>query len=175
MIWKGDFFRGSVRFVRVPPYESGVKLTNLSFSWQNCESFWGQKCWTSSLKMRNCPKKWRVYMHIRARIHKYMTGGHRVIGIKDSHSMVTWTHWHFGATSVLSVLCRFSNNISNMCQCLASLVLAPGLIVRCIKMITTQYWMDLASCLFTVFCCSRVNGWMDMAKDRNIFARMHET
>ena len=120
-------------------------------------------------------KKWRVYMHIRARIHKYMTGGHRVIGIKDSHSMVSCTHWNFGATSVLSVLCRFSNNISNMCQCLASLVLAPGLIVRCIKMITTQYWMDLASCLLTVFCCSRVNGLMDMAKDRNIFARMHET
>ena len=36
------------------------------------------------------------------------------------------------------------------------------------KMITTQYWMDLASCLFTVFCCSRVNGWMDMAKDRSL-------
>ena len=29
--------------------------------------------------------------------------------------------------------------------------------------------------VLTVFCCSRVNGWMDMAKDRNIFARMHET
>ena len=25
MVWKSDFFRGSVRFVRVPSYESGVK------------------------------------------------------------------------------------------------------------------------------------------------------
>ena len=34
----------NVRFVRVPPYESGVKLTNFTFSWQNGELLWGQKC-----------------------------------------------------------------------------------------------------------------------------------
>ena len=40
---------GSVRFVRVPPYESGVKMTNFSFSWQNGEFFWSQKCCTHFL------------------------------------------------------------------------------------------------------------------------------
>ena len=33
-----------MRFVRVPPYESGVKLTNFTFSWQNGEFLWDQKC-----------------------------------------------------------------------------------------------------------------------------------
>ena len=33
-----------MRFVRVPPYESGVKLTNFTFSWQNGEFLWGQTC-----------------------------------------------------------------------------------------------------------------------------------
>ena len=49
MVWKSDFFRGSMRFVRVPPYESGVKLTNFVFSWQNGEFWWGQKCCTPLL------------------------------------------------------------------------------------------------------------------------------
>ena len=44
MVWKSDFLRGSMRFVRVPPYESGVKLTNFTFSWQNGEFLWDQKC-----------------------------------------------------------------------------------------------------------------------------------
>ena len=44
MVWKSYFFRGSMRFVRVPPYESGVKLTNFTFSWQNSEFLWDQKC-----------------------------------------------------------------------------------------------------------------------------------
>ena len=35
-----------MRFVRVPPYESGVKLTNFVFSWQDGEFFWGKKCCT---------------------------------------------------------------------------------------------------------------------------------
>ena len=44
MVWKSDFLTGSIRFVRVPPYESGVKLTNFTFSWQNGEFLWDQKC-----------------------------------------------------------------------------------------------------------------------------------
>ena len=43
---KVTFFRGSMRFVRVPPYESEVKLTNFVFSWQDGEFFWGKKCCT---------------------------------------------------------------------------------------------------------------------------------
>ena len=42
-------FWGGLWFVRVPPYESGVKLTNFSFSWQNCEFFWSQQCCTHFL------------------------------------------------------------------------------------------------------------------------------
>ena len=38
-----------MRFVRVPPYESGVKLTNFVFSCQNGEFWWGQKCCTHLL------------------------------------------------------------------------------------------------------------------------------
>ena len=33
-------------FVRVPPYESGVKLTNFVFSWQDGDFFWGKTCCT---------------------------------------------------------------------------------------------------------------------------------
>ena len=33
-----------MRFVRVPPYESGVKMTNFYFSRQNGEFLWGQEC-----------------------------------------------------------------------------------------------------------------------------------
>ena len=44
MVWKSDFFRWSLTLVRVPPYESGVKMTNFQFSWLNGEFLWGQKC-----------------------------------------------------------------------------------------------------------------------------------
>ena len=44
MVWKKRLFLGFLRFVRVPPYESGVKLTNFKFSWQNGAFLWGQKC-----------------------------------------------------------------------------------------------------------------------------------
>ena len=44
MVWKSDFFRRSLRFVRVPPYESGVKLTNFYFSWVNGAILLSGKC-----------------------------------------------------------------------------------------------------------------------------------
>ena len=46
MVWKSDFFKGSMRFVRVPPYESWANLTNFFSSWENGDFFWGQKCCT---------------------------------------------------------------------------------------------------------------------------------
>ena len=46
MVWKSDFFPGSMRFVRVPPYESWANLTNFFSSWENGDFFWGQKCCT---------------------------------------------------------------------------------------------------------------------------------
>ena len=52
-------------FVRVPPYESGVKLTNFVFSWQDGD-FFGEKSVASfsTLKMRNCQKRLaRVYAY----------------------------------------------------------------------------------------------------------------
>ena len=33
-----------MRFVMVPPYESGVKMTIFELSWQNGEFLWGKKC-----------------------------------------------------------------------------------------------------------------------------------
>ena len=35
MVWKSNFFRGSLRFVRVPPYESWANWTNFYFSCGN--------------------------------------------------------------------------------------------------------------------------------------------
>ena len=46
MVWKSDFFRRSMRFVRVPPYESWAKWTNFLSSWENGDFFWGQNCCT---------------------------------------------------------------------------------------------------------------------------------
>ena len=44
MVWKSDFFRPSMRFVRVPPYESWANWTNFLSSWENGDFFWGQNC-----------------------------------------------------------------------------------------------------------------------------------
>ena len=44
MVWKSDIFRGPMRFVRVPPYENGVKLTNFIFSWENGAILLSGKC-----------------------------------------------------------------------------------------------------------------------------------
>ena len=46
MVWKSYFFMGSVRFVRVPPYESWANWTNFCSSWENGDFFGGQKCCT---------------------------------------------------------------------------------------------------------------------------------
>ena len=46
MVWKSDFFIGSVRFVRVPPYESWANWTNFCSFWENGDFFWGRKCCT---------------------------------------------------------------------------------------------------------------------------------
>ena len=77
MVWKSDFFRWSLTLVRVPPYESGVKMTNFQFSWLNGEFLWGQKCSPHFLNQNEelSKKNWRVYLHIHTRIRKYMTGG----------------------------------------------------------------------------------------------------
>jgi len=64
-------------FVRVPPYESGVKLTNFVFSWQDGDFFWGKKCCTLfhteneelSKKIGTC-----ICIHTLV-IRKYVTGG----------------------------------------------------------------------------------------------------
>ena len=70
MVWKSDFFRGSMRFVRVPPYESGVKLTNFVFSWQNGEFWWGQKCCTHLLTQNEeLSKKIGAYILIYIRVY----------------------------------------------------------------------------------------------------------
>ena len=56
MVWKSDFFMGSVRFVRVPPYESWANWNNFCSSWENCDFFWGKKCCTllfRNLKAQN--------------------------------------------------------------------------------------------------------------------------
>ena len=44
MVWKSDFFRPSMRFVRVPPYESWANWTNFCSSWENGDFLEGQKC-----------------------------------------------------------------------------------------------------------------------------------
>ena len=53
MVWKNDFFRESLRFVRVPPYESWANWTNFFSSWENGD-FLGVKTVvpSSTLKMR---------------------------------------------------------------------------------------------------------------------------
>ena len=44
MVWKSHFFRPSMRFVRVPPYESWANWTNFCSSWENGDFLEGQKC-----------------------------------------------------------------------------------------------------------------------------------
>ena len=58
MVWKSDFFRKSLRFVRVPPYESWANWTNFVSSWENGD-FFGVKTVvpSSTLKMRKSHKK----------------------------------------------------------------------------------------------------------------------
>ena len=55
-------------FIRVPPYESGVKLTNFTFSWQNGEFLWDQKCSPHFLNQNEelSKKLARVYVYTRA-------------------------------------------------------------------------------------------------------------
>ena len=58
-------------------YESGVKLTNFKFSWQNGAFLWGQKCTPNFLNQNEelSKKNWCVYVYIQSRIRKYVTGG----------------------------------------------------------------------------------------------------
>ena len=65
MVWKSDFFRWSMRFVRVPPYESWANLTNFCNSWENGE-FFGVKSVapSSTLKMRKSQTKISTYIRI---------------------------------------------------------------------------------------------------------------
>ena len=53
MVWKSDFFRGSLRFVRAPPYESWANWTNFLVPWKTV-IFLGVNSLvpSSSLKMR---------------------------------------------------------------------------------------------------------------------------
>ena len=60
--------RGFMRLVRVPPYESGVKITNFEFSGK-IMNFCGAKSVppTCSIEIRNCKKKLaRVYAYTHA-------------------------------------------------------------------------------------------------------------
>ena len=72
-----------MRFVRVPPYESGVKLTNFYFSWENGAILLSGKCCplfhTQNEELSK--KNWRMYMYVQSRIRKYVTGGQ----IRPSH------------------------------------------------------------------------------------------
>ena len=107
---------GSVRFVRVPPYESGVKLTNFSFSWQNGDFFWSQKCCTHFLTQNEelSKKNWRVYMCLQSRVRKYVTGGGTSapppwIGLKDV-SAVSWFVYHLKRKRLLQKLVEININ-----------------------------------------------------------------
>ena len=75
-VWNSDCFKGSMRFVRVPPYESGVKLTNFIFSWQNGEFWWSQKCCTHLLTQNDeLSKKIGACICIYTRIYANMWQG----------------------------------------------------------------------------------------------------
>ena len=77
MVWKSDFFRESLRFVRVPPYESWANWTNFFSSWENGDFFWGQNCCTlihtqneeKSQKISTC-----IRIHTRLYTNKWWWG-----------------------------------------------------------------------------------------------------
>ena len=94
------FFRWSLMLVKVPPYESGVKMPNFQFSWLNGEFLLGQKCSPHFLNQNEeLSKKIGACICIYTRVYANTWQGgpirpppalNRVKTIRSSHFLLFW-------------------------------------------------------------------------------------